>query len=304
MRVISRMPHISVCICAYRRCESLRRLLRQLSHQDTAGLFSYSIVVADNDALESAKPTVAEMTSSGSVRITYCVEYRKNIALARNKALAHSAGDFIAFIDDDEYPGKDWLLQLFKTCVEKDVDGVLGPVLPSYSQEPPLWVRKGRFHDRPRHETGFMIDWTEGRTGNLLFKRCLLGTSAELFRPEFGSGGEDRDIFRRWISSGRKFAWCDEAIAYEFIPPLRWKRSFLLRRALLRGRMSLRQSEDRAINLIQSVLAVPLYTLMLPFLCVAGHHLFMRYLISLFDHVGRLLAWLGFQPEKEGYVTE
>jgi glycosyltransferase involved in cell wall biosynthesis len=298
------MPHISVCICTYRRPESLRRLLMKLSNQDTAGLFTYSIVVADNDALESAKPTVTEMTTASEMRITYCVEFRRNIALARNKALAHSEGDFIAFIDDDEYPGKHWLLQLFRTCVEKNVDGALGPVLPSYNQEPPSWVKKGRFHDRPRHETGFIIDWTEGRTGNLLFKRSVLRGSADVFRPQFGSGGEDRDIFRRWITSGHKFAWCDQAIAYESIPPLRWKRSFLLRRALLRGRMSLRHSEDRAFNLIKSLLAVPLYILMLPFLCVAGHHLFMRYLISLFDHLGRLLAWLGFQPEKEGYLTE
>ena len=300
----SRMPHISVCICTYRRPQLLHRLLSELSKQKTAGAFTYSVTVADNDTLESAKPIVTALASSNSPEIIYCVEDRRNIALARNKALQHSRGDFIAFIDDDEYPGEDWLLQLFKVCMEQNVDGVLGPVVPAYSEEPPAWVKKGRFHDRPRHETGFLIDPSEGRTGNLLFKRCLIDGDATVFKPQFGSGGEDRDVFRRWIGSGRKFAWCDEAIAYEYVPAVRWKRSFLLRRALLRGRMCLGDSENRVVNLLRSFVAVPAYILVLPFLWLFGHHLFMRCLISLFDHLGRIIAWLGFQPVKEIYITD
>jgi len=267
-------------------------------------LFTYSIIVADNDALESAKPIVTAMATVNRPKITYCMEHRRNIALARNKALEHAEGDFIAFIDDDEYPGQDWLLQLFNTCTNEKVDGVLGPVVPTYNEEPPTWVKKGRFHDRPRHQTGFIINWTEGRTGNLLFKRSLIDGNAGVFRPQFGSGGEDRDVFRRWISTGRKFAWCDEAIAYEFVPAVRWRRSFLIRRALVRGKMSLGHSERRVANLLRSFVAVPVYILALPFLYLLGHHLFMRCLVSLFDHLGRIIAWLGFRSVQEIYVTE
>jgi hypothetical protein len=49
---------------------------------------------------------------------------------------------------------------------------------------------------------------------------------------------------------------------------------------------------------------VPLYTIALPFLLIAGQHWFMKYLIKLCDHVGRLLAWLGFNPGGDVYVTE
>ena len=301
---MTRLPHISVCICTYRRPQLLQRLLSELSKQKTADAFTYSITVADNDTLESAKPIVTALAAANSLEITYCVEHRQNIALARNKVLEQSRGDFIAFIDDDEYPGEDWLLRLFNTCMKENVDGVLGPVVPAYNEEPPAWVKKGRFHDRPRHQTGFLIDWTEGRTGNLLFKRCLIDGDAGLFRPEFGSGGEDRDVFRRWIRSGRKFVWCDEAIAYEYVPAVRWKRSFLIRRALLRGKMCLGDSEKRVVNLLRSFVAVPAYILALPFLYVVGYHLYMRCLVSLFDHVGRIVAWLGFRPVKDGYVTK
>jgi succinoglycan biosynthesis protein ExoM len=282
----------------------LKQLLAGLLHQKTDGLFTYSIVVADNDASESAKGLVEDFAYSNSLKITYCVEPRRNISLVRNLALTRADGDFIAFIDDDELPVKAWLLALFKTCIDRNVDGTLGPVVPHFDDEPPAWVRRGRFFDRPRHKTGFIIDWTEGRTGNLLFRQELLNGKSEAFRAEFGSGGEDRDLFRRWIAAGRRFAWCDEAIAYESVPIIRWKRSFLIRRALLRGKMSLHDSDSQIANLFRSFLAVPAYVVALPFFCLFGHHIFMKYLVSLFDHIGRLVAWLGFEPVKETYVIE
>ena len=53
------VPHISVCVCSYRRPRLLRRLLLKLNNQATDGLFTYSIVVADNDGERSGAPVVA-----------------------------------------------------------------------------------------------------------------------------------------------------------------------------------------------------------------------------------------------------
>src|SRR5438477_4835048 len=243
---------ITVCVCTYRRPELLRCLLGALVAQQSHRLFDYSVVVVDNDSLQSARQVVQEIAAASPVAINYQVEPRRNIALARNKALEYVDGNFVAFIDDDELPIPDWLVRLFTTCLETGVDGVLGPVVPRYQVEPPTWVTKSRFYDRRRHKTGTIIDWNEGRTGNLLFRRELLDGSTEAFRPEFGSGGEDRDLFRRWIAGGRRFAWCDEAVAHEVVPAVRWKPSFLIRRALLRGQMSLGRSEDRLRNVFRS----------------------------------------------------
>src|SRR6266478_7010650 len=122
------MKHIAVCICTYKRPDYLKRLLRELADQETGGLFTYSIVVADNDQSESARAVVSDFASSSSIQIKYCAEPRQNIALARNKAIENASGDFIACIDDDEFPQQDWLLNMFKACAQYGVAGVLGPV--------------------------------------------------------------------------------------------------------------------------------------------------------------------------------
>ena len=61
-----KLPHISVCICTYMRPELLQRLLDDLRKQDTAGQFTFSIVIADNDHLKSAEGTVAEFATGSS----------------------------------------------------------------------------------------------------------------------------------------------------------------------------------------------------------------------------------------------
>lgn len=288
--------HISVCICTFKRPELLKRLLNELEHQETEGLFSYSVVVADNDCEESAKQVVLEISARSSIRVTYCVEPQQNIALARNKALANARGDFIAFIDDDEYPSPNWLCALFKTCRATGADGVLGPVMPYFEHEPPQWAIRGRFFERPTHETGYRVGLSEARTGNVMFRSTILDGMAELFRAEFGTGGEDVDLFARLMDKGGVFVWCSEAPVYEAVPPARCTRAFLLRREMLRGSLSFKRRNGRMRNLVKSFVALPVYALSLPFLIVTNDLYFMKYMIKFCYHSGRLLALLRFTP--------
>jgi succinoglycan biosynthesis protein ExoM len=295
--------HVTVCICTYKRPEFLRRLLEKLSLQETEGLFSFSIVIADNDSKQSARAVVTEFAETSPVEVIYCLERRQNISLARNRALENAKDDFVAFIDDDELPIQNWLLILFKAREAYQVEGVLGPVKPYFEQQPPKWVIKGKFYDRPSYETGLIIDWRRGRTGNVLFKRCILDVGEQAFRPEFQTG-EDQDFFRRMIARGYRFAWCHEAIAYEIVPPMRWKLSFMLRRALLQGKISSLYPDFGFKQIAKSAVAVVFYLVVLPGSLIVGQHLFVLHLVKMFHHLGKILAVLGFDPVRESYVTE
>src|SRR5437016_1029430 len=217
------IPPISVCICTYKRLRFLKRLLDDVGAQVTEGQFTYSIVVADNDQLQSARPVVSEFKSASPIPVTYCAEPQQNIALTRNRAIANASGDYIAFVDDDEFPAAEWLLYLFKTCSQHKADGVLGSAKPEFEGQPPSWIVRGKFYVRSTHPTGFVITWRHGRTGNLLFKRSLIKNGEEAFRSEFLTG-EDQDFFRRMIERGHVFVWCDEALTREVIPASRWSR--------------------------------------------------------------------------------
>jgi hypothetical protein len=148
-----------------------------------------------------------------------------------------------------------------------------------------------------------IIDWRKGRTGNVLFRRQVLLGYEQPFRPEFRNG-EDQEFFHRAIGRGHVFVWCDEAVAYEVVPPMRWNRKFLLKRALLRGAMEPQTPGFGARDIAKSFVAVGAYGVGLPFALLAGQHKFMSLLVRMCDHMGKLLAVMGINPVQEQYVTE
>jgi succinoglycan biosynthesis protein ExoM len=295
--------HISVCICTYMRPMLLKRLLHELAQQNTGGSFTYSIVVADNDEVRSAEATISWFRSFCQVPIVYCVEPKRNIALARNKVVANAFGEYVAFIDDDEFPAPDWLLRLFKTCNEYNVDGVLGPVKRHFDEVPPAWFKKSSIYDRPVNPTGEVVDWEDARTGNVLLRRRIIAGETHPFRPEFRAG-EDQDFFRRKTEEGFRFIWSAEAVVFETIPPARWKRSYILRKAALQGATAALQPNCGFINILKSIIAVPLYVAISPIVFLLGQHLFMALMVKICDHSGKLLMLMGINPIHEEYVSE
>ena len=168
------VEHISVCICTFKRPDLLAYLLSALEHQKTKKLFTYSVVIVDNDYSESARSTVEDHQNTSTMKIAYHVEKNQNIALARNRAVKNAKGEYIAFIDDDEFPTEDWLLNLFQTYKVCKAHGILGPVKPHFNEEPPKWIIKGKILDRKSFNTGTILKRSgDTRTGNVLLRKDL-----------------------------------------------------------------------------------------------------------------------------------
>lgn len=298
-----KLEHISICVCTYKRRELLTRLILELKRQQTDGLFTYSMVVADNDPEKSGAATVAALQAEVPFEIKYCWEPNRGIAWARNRVVANAAGDYLAFIDDDEFPSPAWLVTLYKARAKYETDGVFGPVKRHFDVPPPTWMLKSKFYDRRVNPTGTPVEWREARTGNVFLKRAVIGDDPAPFRPEFRVG-EDQDFFRRKMEEGRRFVWCAEAEAFETVPPVRWERSYLMKKAFLRGSSAALQPSCGVKSIVRSLIAVPLYMVALPFSLLLGQHRFMAILVSMCDHLGKLLALVGIQPIKEAYISE
>lgn len=308
MKIVNRnminKDHICVCICTYKRPNYLIKLLTELEKQETEGLFDYSIVIVDNDSAEAVKQLVECYAQQSKISISYFIQPEQSISLTRNIAIENSTGNFLGFIDDDEFPVKNWLIELYKAIHKYNADGILGPVLPVYEEVPPKWISKGHFFDRPSHPSGYILKGENTRTGNVLLKRELFfGNNRQWFDPAYGSGGEDKDFFRRKIKEGYVFVWCNEAPVFETIPPVRWKRTFILKRAFLRGKIRFETSSSKPSTIFKALLAITVYSLGLPFLFILGHHHFMKYLDKDCDHLGVVLSAMGFDVVKEKYVT-
>jgi glycosyltransferase involved in cell wall biosynthesis len=302
-----KQTHISICVCTFRRPEMLAELLSGLMRQKTDERFNFSIVVVDNDAGESARPMVERFRREQTIPIEYFVEREQSIALARNLTVAKARGELVAFIDDDEVPSDDWLLTLHNGLEKYQADGVLGPVKPRFAVAPPKWILEAGVFDRPNSQnyaTGMVLEAAQTGTGNALVRRSVFEQEEGPFRRQFGSGGEDIDFFRRAMAKGKVFVWCDEAVAFETVPQERTRVKFQVKRALLRGKVSLASPAGSVGGIAKSIVACAMYTISLPVLLLMGRHLFVKYLIKNCDHLGKLLALCRVSVITEKYVLK
>ena len=292
--------HISVCICTYKRPDLLRNLLQKLQQQNTDNLFTYSAVVVDNDINKTAQDTVRNLKKSSTIKIDYFHEPEQNIALARNKAIENAHGSYIAFIDDDEFPVSDWLLNLYMTMHRHKSDGALGPVRPYYPDNTPEWLIKSKLCERPEHKTGTVMHWSDTRTGNVLLDKKMFENKDNRFGREFGrTGGEDIEFFKKMAAAGKTFVWCNEAPAYETVPKERWSKDFYKQRSLriggLAGEKIRRQVSflKRTYIMLKNVAWITVMSIFLPFAMIIGEHMHMKSVTKIMYCVGLISGFMG-----------
>ncbi|MGE0736605.1 MAG: glycosyltransferase family 2 protein [Alphaproteobacteria bacterium] len=224
---------VSVCIATYRRPDGLSRLLRSLELQ-RGNLPDFEIVIVDNDATGSAAKVCAEFADR--LRLRYLVEASRGIAAARNRAVAASAGRFLAFIDDDEEADPNWLTSLRRVMELHNADGVFGPVVVRLAQDSPAWISQSGFFDYPALPTGAVVPWYWTRTSNAYVRRDALPDKDAPFDRKLDLiGGEDVDLFARMIDRGARFIAAADAVVFEYRSTARSNFRWMIRRSFRNG---------------------------------------------------------------------
>jgi succinoglycan biosynthesis protein ExoM len=293
---------ISVCIATYRRPDRLEALLLDLARQQR---LPTEVIVVDNDAEGSARPVIERCRQ---LRLPFAIHYdiqpEKNISLTRNRTVELSHHEWLAFVDDDERAPDFWLARLAGAAQEYSADGVLGPVDPIVPEDAPSWIRRGRFYDFPRMQSGSVVPPNRLRFGNLILRAASVKSMDVIFDPAYGlTGGEDGDLLSRMTLRGARIVWCDEALVHEPIEKSRLNLKWLLRRSLrggqdfarhlLSGRYGTRTAGRTRLffrALVQLLAAAAIAIITLPL----GRHHSAHWLTKASANIGKLSIFLGW----------
>lgn len=296
------LVNVDVCIATFKRPMLLKTLLESLTQLKVEKRIFVRIIVVDNDRNESARETVDFFRENTKVPVIYAVEPAQNIALARNRGVAIATGELVAFLDDDEFPEKNWLQNLIDAMTKYVADAVFGPVVPIFPDGAPKWIREGGFFDRPRFSSGQPVDI--GRTGNVLVRREILVKWGLPFDATYGlTGGEDAEFFRRLKNAGHILVWCDSAIVFEVVPESRLRVSYIAVRAFTGGQAfaSLEQKRGtvarakwlvRRITLLAT--SIVLMLIALPF----GRKFSVRALQQFLSNLGQLSSMMKYRYKR------
>lgn len=179
----------------FRRPESLQQLLRALPRclEALRDDEEPKVIVVDNDPDGSARPVVD--AAAPTLPVLYVREDEPGISAARNRALAE-AGDarYVAFIDDDERPGDQWLRSLLDMATSSGAPVVTGPVHLETPDSAPPSVKSAIDSMSIDLPDGAVNDWPS--TANVLLDLEALPEPPR-FHADFGlSGGSDLLLFQ------------------------------------------------------------------------------------------------------------
>jgi len=175
-RVLREGPRMTVAVCTRDRPESLARLLDSLAAQQYERM---RVLVVDN-APSDDRTRRCVSDAAARLDLHYVVEERPGLSWARNRALAQSDGEVIAWADDDEICDPWWAAELARGFVEvPDAAAVTGLIVPKELEtesqalfERYSGVHRGRGFERIVYRAG------PARTQSPLYPL-----------PPFGSGG-------------------------------------------------------------------------------------------------------------------
>jgi GT2 family glycosyltransferase len=234
---------VHVALLTYKRPKLVANLLDNLKIIDIPEFAAVSILVVDNDEAQSAKSVVEKYVPDfGNLR--YVAEPRRGIPVARNRAIDEAVAqnaDLLCFIDDDEYPDKNWLASLLNCWKSERSHLVGGPVFVApASQRLNIWqrfVHSGLSKRASRKMRMTARAASAGRrytivTNNWLCDIGWLKQSKVRFDERLlYSGGSDTEFFRQAKAASCQYKWCPKAIVYEIILPERLSLRYQFHRA-------------------------------------------------------------------------
>jgi succinoglycan biosynthesis protein ExoM len=300
-------PSIGICIATYRRAERLAVLLDDLAQQS---LLPAEVIVVDNDASGSARAAVEEHRARvNAYPIRYEIQPARSIPLTRNRTVALTTAEWLAFIDDDERAPAAWLSQLTAAMLRYSADAVLGPVVPVLPDSAPKWIRRGSFYDFPRLSSGEVVPLNRMRFGNILLRGVPLRKEPGPFDPAYRlTTGEDADLLIRLAKKGAKIVWCDEAVVLEPVESARLSLRWLLQRSLSGGQEYARKTISGRYGPVGSTGRLKLIARALAQLLIAGvlavaalplgRHRAAAWLVKCSANLGKLSVFWGWHYQE------
>jgi glycosyltransferase involved in cell wall biosynthesis len=198
------LPFVSVVIPVLNGERTLPGLLSAISRDDYPE-DRREILVVDN-ASTDATPDILR-----DARVTSLHERRRGAARARNRGIAASRGEIVAFTDVDCLPATGWLRALVAGFRDEGIGGVAGEILPF----PPKTAAE-RYAARIRHLSPERYlrrpIFPFAVIANLAFRREVFDTVG-LLDPNSPRGGESTDFCTRFLrASGLRLALAREAV--------------------------------------------------------------------------------------------
>jgi glycosyltransferase involved in cell wall biosynthesis len=248
---------ISVILCTYNRCDSLRKALGSIAAGASPDSAEWEVLVVDNNSTDQTKEIVNDFIRRYSGRFRYVFEGRQGKSHALNSGIRNARGEILAFTDDDVVVHPTWLQNLTAGLRAGKWAGAGGRILPDWPCAPPSWLPiKDQYGTAPLAMFDFGLEpsqLTEAPFGaNMAFHRRIFEKYGDFRvdlgpRPKSEIRNEDTEFGARLLAAGELLKYEPAAVVYHAVPAMRLRRKYFLAWWFAKGRADVRQAGLTAV---------------------------------------------------------
>ncbi len=243
---------ITVVLCTYNRCQTLRRALDSAAGLTVPESVHWEILVVDNNSDDQTREVVQEFSSRYPGRFRYLFEPQPGKSYALNAGIREARGDVLAFMDDDVTVEPTWLQNLTAALHDGEWAGAGGRILPARWFSPPRWLSLEGPYAMGTILALFDLGPEAGQLAqppfgtNMAFRREMFDKYG-CFRTDLGpSPGseireEDTEFGRRLMGAGERLRYEPSAVVYHAVPEHRLKKGYFKAFSFDHGRASVRE---------------------------------------------------------------
>lgn len=291
---------ILLAIPTYKRPQLLKNLLTHLKKITIPDNCELTVYVIDNGNLRLNKDILNEIILPFAKE--YVFESQRGVVHVRNKAIEKAKNfDFLCFLDDDDYPEQNWLVELLNEYDSSESDIILGMRNFFLCNKHEKWYKDfvytkcGKFSE-PKIRCRYGLKLHKGGTGNILIDSKILKDGLQ-FDPKFNFiGSEDHDFFICAEKRGYKISYAKNSIVNCLIRSEETSKSGYFKRARQYGNsLSYLLKKHCSIKflfkyILMVFLNIVILTLALPFILFLPSRKKYKYLFKYHKYVGSLLA--------------
>ena len=199
----------------------------------------WELLVVNNNCTDATDAVIAEFT--GRLPIRRLVEPVPGLSHARNRAVIEAAGEYVVWTDDDVLVAPSWL-SAYADAFSRWPDGGAfgGPIAAWFPNTPPAWLTaswsrvSAAFAVIDHGDQTTLLDERRFPFGaNMAFRLDVMREfpfdASRGVAPGRRLGGEEIDVVRRSIASGRPAYWVSGARVRHYIPEDRQTLAYLWR---------------------------------------------------------------------------
>lgn len=125
---MSKNDLISIIVPVYNTQDYLDKCLQSIIDQTYKNI---EIIIIDDGSSDNSRQIIEKYMKIDK-RISYYYQVNSGVSVARNNGIEKSSGNYIAFIDSDDYIDKNFVSKLYSAISNEDVFSICGTISVSY----------------------------------------------------------------------------------------------------------------------------------------------------------------------------